>query len=312
MRLSSGRVIGWTNKLAGISERGVMKIAIITDIHHGPQSHTKEAGWDALKVVRDCIWHAGEQGAELLLDLGDRISDTSRETDRQVTSEVAEVFRTFDGPRYHLLGNHDVNNLTVEDSEEILDQSMQSRIVELGEMRLVLWQPGVKLARGVGFPEAAPGLPWLVEALEADERPAIIATHVPLSGHSQVGNYYFERNPEYATYPDHRAVLEAVEGTGKAALWLSGHVHWNTLTNVRGLPHLTVQSVSERFTTYPVGAAAFAMLEIADDRFGIEVHGNDPFQARLPFRKSGDRPWMNPLAPFGGDAAPRPVELKSA
>ncbi len=289
-----------------------MKIAIITDIHHGPQSHTKEAGWDALKVVRDFVRHAGEQGADLVLDLGDRISDTNRETDRQVTAEVAGVLGTFGGPRYHVLGNHDVNNLSVEDSEEILDQSMQSQVVDLGEMRLILWQPGVKITRGVGFPEAASGLPWLVEALEADERPAIIATHVPLSGHSQVGNYYFERNPEYSTYPDNRTVLEAVEATGKAALWLSGHVHWNTLNNVRGLPHVTVQSVSERFTTYPHGAAAFAMLEIADDRFSIDVHGNDPFHARMPFRKSGERPWMTPLAPFVAPPEERQAELQSA
>lgn len=289
-----------------------MKIAIITDIHHGPQSHTKEAGWDALKVMRDFVWHAGEQGADLVLDLGDRISDTTREMDRQVAAEVAEVFRSFGGPRYHVLGNHDVNNLSIADNEEILGQSMQSRAVDLGDIRLLLWQPGVKIERGVGFPEVASGLPWLVEALEADDRPAIIATHVPLSGHSQVGNYYFERNPEYSTYPDHRAVLEAVEATGKAALWLSGHVHWNTLTNVRGLPHLTLQSVSERFTTYPAGAAAFAMLEIADGRFGIKVHGNDPFEARMPFRRSGDRRWMNPMTPFDKVAEQRVAELEGA
>lgn len=289
-----------------------MKIAIITDIHHGPQSHTKEAGWDALKVVRDFVRHAGEQGADVVLDLGDRISDTNRETDRQVSAEVAEVFRGFAGPRYHVLGNHDVNNLGIEDSEEILGQSMQSQVVDLGEARLILWQPGVKLTRGAGFAEAASALPWLVEALDADERPAIIATHVPLSGHSQVGNYYFERNPEYSTYPDNRAVLAAVEATGKAALWLSGHVHWNTLSNVRGLPHVTVQSVSERFTTYPHGAAAFAMLEIGDGSFSIDVHGNDPLQLRMPFRKSGERPWMTPLAPFAASAGERRVELQSA
>ncbi|MDP1732468.1 MAG: metallophosphoesterase [Devosia sp.] len=289
-----------------------MKIAIITDIHHGPQSHTKEAGWDALAVIRDFIWHAGEQRADLVLDLGDRISDTSRDTDRQVTAEVAEVFRTFHGPRYHVLGNHDVSNLTIEDSEEILGQSMQSQVVDLGETRLILWQPGVKITVGVGFPHVVPGLPWLVDALNADERPAIIATHVPLSGHSQIGNYYFESNPQYSTYPDHAVVREAVEATGRAALWLSGHVHWNTVTNVRGVKHLTVQSVSERFTTYPNGAAAFAMLEIADGGFIIDVHGNDPFHARLPFRKSGDRPWMSPLGPFGERAAQRQTERESA
>lgn len=289
-----------------------MKIAIITDIHHGPESHTKEPGWDALAVMRDFIWHAGEQHADLVLDLGDRISDTTREMDRQVTAEVAEVFKNFHGPRYHVLGNHDVNNLSIEDSEEILGQSMQSQVVDLGDLRLILWQPGVKITMGTGFPHAASGLPWLVEALEADERPAIIATHVPLSGHSQVGNYYFEANPQYSTYPDHTAVRAAVEATGKVALWLSGHVHWNTVTNVRGIQHITVQSVSERFTTFPMGAAAFAMLEIADGSFTLDVHGNDPFHARLPFRKSGDRPWMQALGPFSEREAQRQLERESA
>jgi 3',5'-cyclic-AMP phosphodiesterase len=281
-----------------------MKIAIITDIHHGPQSHTKEDGWDALQVMRDFVWHAGEQHADLILDMGDRISDTTREGDRKVAAEVADVFATFGGPRHHILGNHDVANMSVEDNEEVFGRSMQSSVVDLGDIRLILWQPGVKIEFGTGFPHASANLPWLVDALNSDDRPAIIATHVPLSGHQQVGNFYFERNPQYATYPDHVAVREAVEATGKAALWLSGHVHWNTITNVRGLPHVTVQSVSERFTTFPQGAAAFAMLEIADGSFSIDVHGNDPFYTRLPFRKSGERPWMTPMQPFiGADIA---------
>lgn len=289
-----------------------MKIAIIADIHHGPQSHTKEAGWDALRVVRDFVWHAGEQNADLIIDLGDRISDTEREADRRVAAEVAEVFTTFGGPHYHVLGNHDVANMTVSDNEEISRQSMQSQVIDLGDARLLLWQPGVKIEMGVGFPHATADLSWLVEALNTDQRPAIIATHVPLSGHSQIGNYYFERNPQYATYPDHAEVREAVEATGHAAVWISGHVHWNTVTNVRGIQHLTVQSVSERFTTFPHGAGAFAMLTIADGMFTFDVHGNDPFHARLPFRKSGERPWMNPLRPFDEMREREHAELEGA
>ncbi len=289
-----------------------MKIAIITDIHHGPDSHTKAPGWDALAVLRDFIWHAGEQHVDLVLDLGDRISDTSREMDRQVTAEVAEVFKTFHGPHYHVLGNHDVSNLSIADSEEILGQSMQSQVIDLGDIRLILWQPGVKITFGTGFPQAASGLPWLIETLQADERPAIIATHVPLSGHAQTGNYYFEANPQYATYPDHAAVRAAVEATGKVALWLSGHVHWNTVTNVRGISYLTVQSVSERFTTYPAAAAAFAILEIKDGAATLDVLGNDPFHVRLPFRKSGDRPWMQALGPFTERAAQHEQDRESA
>ena len=39
-------------------------------------------------------------------------------------------------------------------------------------------------------------------------------------------------------------------------------------------------------------------MEIRDGQFSIEVFGNDPFQARLPFRRSGDRRWLPPLEPF--------------
>jgi Icc protein len=275
-----------------------MKIAIITDIHHGPQSHTKDASWDALPILRQFVERATNEGADLVLDLGDHISDTTHENDYRVASEVAEIFKTFPGKRVHVIGNHDVENLSVADNEAILGQSMASASHDLGEYRLIAWQPGVKIERGVGFSRAEPELEWLVDALMADERPAIIATHVPLSGHSQIGNYYFQRNSHYSSYPDHGIVRRAVEATGRAALWLSGHVHWNTITNVGNVQHVTIQSVSERFTTAPQTAAAYADVEIKDGQVTVDVFGNDPFHARVPFRKSGDRPWMTPVAPF--------------
>ena len=275
-----------------------MKIAIVTDIHHGPQSHTKANDWNGLPVLERFVAHAEETGADLLLDMGDHISDTNHDADVTAASEVAAVLRTFSGKRVHILGNHDVNNLSIAENEAIFGQSMASSVTDLGDIRLIAWQPGVKITMGVGFPSASDHLAWLVDALNADERPAIIATHVPLSGHSQIGNYYFQRNPQYSTYPDHTAVREAVEATGRAAMWLSGHVHWNTVTNVANVQHITVQSLSERFTTMPMTAAAYADLEIKNGQFTLDVHGNDPFHARLPFRASGERPWVKPMQPF--------------
>ncbi|MCH4547457.1 metallophosphoesterase [Rhizobium changzhiense] len=275
-----------------------MKIAIITDIHHGSLSHTKDPNWDGLPALREFIDRAISEKADLVLDLGDHISDTTHEADHRAMSEVAEIFKAFPGLRVHVLGNHDVANLSIADNEAIFGQSMASSIIDLGDFRLIAWQPSVAATLRVGFPNAADHLDWLIEALNADDRPAVIATHVPLSGHSQIGNYYFQRTPHHSTYPDHTVVREAVEATGKAALWLSGHVHWNTVTNVGNVQHVTIQSLSERFTTAPLTAAAHAILEIEDGQFTVDVYGNDPFHVRLPFRKSGDRPWMAPMPPL--------------
>lgn len=276
-----------------------MKIAIITDIHHGPKSHTKEIGWDGLPAMEAFVEHANAIGADLVLDLGDHISDTDHATDVRAAREVADTLAQFKGPRYHVVGNHDVNNLSIADNEDIFGQSMASQVFDIGPARLILWQPDVHIGLPRGFKPTGDALPWLIETLEADTKPAIIATHVPLSGHSQIGNFYFENNYRYSTYPDHAEVRRAVEATGNAAMWLSGHVHWNTVTPVAGIQHVTIQSMSERFTTAPAAANAFAVLEIADGSAGLTVHGNDPFQARVAFRRSGDQPWLKPMAPFG-------------
>jgi hypothetical protein len=284
-----------------------VKISIITDIHHGPPSpscpYTKDPAWPVLPAVERFIDHAIAEQADVVLDLGDHIADADHDSDWRHASELAAVFSRFPGERVHLLGNHDVINLSVADNEAIFGCPFESRAIELGGLRLIAWQPGVAFdhENGGSFAPVADQLDWLVEALLGDDRPAIIATHVSLSGRSQIGNYYHQRHPHYSSYPDHAKVREAVERTGRAALWLAGHSHWNTLTNVGNVQHITIQSLSERFTTYPMTAAAHATLQIRDGQFTLDVHGNDPFHVRLPFRKSGDRPWLRPLAP----AAPR-------
>lgn len=271
-----------------------MKIAIITDIHHGPQSHTKKLGWNGLQVLERFIDKANANKADLILDLGDHISDSTHENDYRVASEVATAFSRFKGQRIHIMGNHDVANLTVADNEAIFGQTMHSRVVDLGDMRLLAWQPGVKMSHPAGFGPCSAQLNWLLDNLLADERPAIIATHVPLSGHSMIGNFYFQNEAHQSTYPDHTLIREAVEKTGRAALWLSGHVHWSTVHNICGVQHITIQSMSERFTTMPEPAGAHADLEITNGEFSLTVHGEDPFHVRLPFRASGERPWLKP------------------
>lgn len=272
-----------------------LKIAVITDIHHGPTSHTKAVGWQGLPVVERFVDHALATKADLILDLGDHISDVDRDQDRKHMAEVASVFSRFDGPRFHLLGNHDVVNLSVEDNEEIFGMSFACREVDLGDFRLITWQPGVAFSEKSGFAPTGAHLEWLVDTLSAGAAPAIIATHVPVSGQSQVGNYYFENRPHLATYPDHKTIREAVERTGKAALWLSGHIHRNTITAIRGIQHVTIQSMSEHATTLPDAAEAYADVEVGSHETFIRISGRDSFEVRVPTSASASRLHLPPM-----------------
>ena len=214
-----------------------MRIAIISDIHF---SGAKAGQFDVRSVVEEFVEWANRIDADLIL--GDRIDDIDHATDLANASAVARIFEGFKGPRVHLLGNHDVVNLTGDDHRTLFGRLPGHQAFDFGELRVLAWEPSVLLDRKFGFPPAGQDLGWLIEALQSDERPATIISHIPVSGATMTGNYYFENNSDFATYPDHVNIRRAVEGTGSAALWLSGHVHWNSNSNVAGIRHLTVQT----------------------------------------------------------------------
>lgn len=268
-----------------------MKLAIISDIHHAPPGLD---GFDVRAIVDAFVSKAIEDRAEVLIDLGDRIDDIDRETDLRLAIDLADIFKRFSGPRVHLRGNHDVVNLTDADHERLFGRRPGHGVMDLDTCRLLWWEPSVRFNRKAGFPPTAGELGWLTATLGADSRPAIVATHIPLSGASMTGNYYFENNAAFATYPDAATARSAVAATGKAALWLSGHVHWNSFAIINNIPHVTIQSASERFTTMPDPAGASAQLEIADHWAKLEVFGRDPLRVEFPFGRSGDRPWPEP------------------
>ena len=90
-----------------------------------------------------------------------------------------------------------------------------------------------------------------------------------------------------------RAVLRAAQ---VPVMWLSGHVHWNTVTVADGIPHFTMQSLTESFTTSPEPAAAWALLQL-DDAIDLRVFGRDPFAITLD-AASTQRRWLTPLPEF--------------
>jgi Icc protein len=268
-----------------------VKIAIISDIHF---AGAPPGAFDVRPVVDAFVAWATNLKADLLLDLGDRIDDLDRPADLANATELAGIFERFRGPRVHLLGNHDVVNLTGEDHRSLFGCLPGHQAIDLGDFRVLAWEPSVLLNRKLGFPATGQELDWLTDTLMSDDRPAIIVSHIPVSGAAMTGNYYFENNADFATYPDHAEIRHAVEQTGRAALWLSGHVHWNSTTNVAGIRHLTVQSVSETYTTTPEPACTYALLEIENSTARFEVFGRDPMALTMPFVASGSRPWPTP------------------
>jgi Icc protein len=280
--------LGWYRDLTKMPP---LRLVVVGDIHHGQPTRTV-AGDQALGLLEQVVTHLnglppGER-PQLLVDLGDRITDQDWDRDRELQAEVAAVFAQCVVPRAHLLGNHDVATLSVSENEEILGQSLASASLDREGWHLVFWRANpVMTARGFSF---APGdLEWLEADLAASTLPTVVFTHAPFSGASLHGNYYFSLFPQIGGYADGHLAREVIERHA-VAICLAGHVHWTSLSTQGGSHYLTVQSLSETFSTHPHPAGAWASLTL-DARTELLVHGRERVRLDLPARQRGQS-WL--------------------
>ncbi len=274
-----------------------IRLAVVADIHHGADTYTKR-GSSALGLLRDFVAFANAQKVDAVIDLGDRISDVDPDADRALAAEVATVFERLEMPRHHVDGNHDRDNLTAGENAAILGSTPGSAVVPLGAWDLVVWRADPFIHRGParrGFVLPETDFLWLERTAREATRPLMIVSHVPVSPASQAGNYYFERHPESAAYPEAPRVRTALARARVPVACLSGHVHWNTVAQVDGIPYLTQQSLTETFTTAGEPAASWSVVTLGET-LHWQVMGADPLETTLAPRAER---WVPSLLSLG-------------
>jgi predicted phosphodiesterase len=281
-----------------------LRVALIADIHHGEDSGTK-LGTAALPLLARFREFVAEAGPDLVIELGDRINDVDPETDRRLTRDVVQAFAPMNTRRAHLLGNHDNHALARAEAEAAMGVSFASWSCDIEGHHFVFWNAETCLLGRDGFELPEADLAWLAEDLACTDMPTIVSTHVPLDSGSMIGNYYFEsRYRGFAHYRNGDRAREILERSGKVVLCLAGHAHWNALNTIDGIPYVTVQSLTESFTTPGRACGAFGLLEI-DEAIDISILGLDPVRLRLPLRRLGSH-WHSPTRDF---APPLPAPI---
>lgn len=272
-----------------------LKLAVVTDIHHGEEKLSKK-GQASLPLLAELATTLEDWRPDLVVDLGDRINDIDGDQDDVLMAEVAAAFAGISAPRVHLIGNHDLNHLNVADNARIMGHDMASQSRDIDGWHLVFWQANVELAVPEGFHRMQADLDWLAADLAASNLPSVIFSHLPLDGASLLGNYWFENNPRYGG-PEYVAeVREILENAGNVVLCVAGHTHRNHVSTIDGIHYLTVQSLSDSYTTQDRAAGAWASIELGEDVYW-RTHGDDRIEFRRPLRGLNEH-WLTPLPPF--------------
>lgn len=215
-------------------------------------------------------------GVDLLVDLGDRLTDETPELDMRRLRALGAIFDSNGLRREHLRGNHD--RLSRSHHESLLGSSTSNRNVVVAGWNLVFLDTYDGSIEGH---LSSSTLDWLSATLGSTPHPSIVFSHQPLDGRPLIGNEVFEVTFAAHAHPKgHREARTIICRSGTVRLVLSGHAHWNNVVYVDGVPYVTVQSlVALTSSGDPTGA--YTVVDLEATAQGIRVFGRQPFQVHL-------------------------------
>ncbi len=259
----------------------VLRIGLIADIHLGPDRETR-LGTVAPQLLEAFLEDMRRFDPAFIVDLGDRIMEVDAPTDRDHTTLVREVLGWARIPVHHLLGNHDVAHLPKAELLGLLDLTFPYRSVVADGYRCLFLDSTDPVVGEYGGHISDAQLAWLEADLAANRRPTIVFCHHALDDQPIERNPLFREHPGWAMVENRLAVRRILAQSGRVAVVVTGHAHWNHTSIVDGIPYFTIQGLVETWTTGGTAAGAYGKLSVGPGaRAHLTVEGRDPLKVDL-------------------------------
>jgi 3',5'-cyclic AMP phosphodiesterase CpdA len=239
-----------------------LRIGIFADLH----AHDTDSPLDRFLMVdwaerlQACVDAMNAWPADLMIELGDFINGRfvlgaelgDPERIPAILSAVDAVYAAFDGPRYYVLGNHDVGDLTKAEFLEHVGAEATTSSFDVGGVHVVLLDAqyredgsdrGREFWYMTGFiPEHV--LDWLRDDLASSELPTIVCLHQRLDLEFEIRH----GGPEVL---NHEEVRELLVGDGDVIAVFQGHDHGGGYSYVDGIHYVTFTALIGRIGGKP-------------------------------------------------------------
>lgn len=280
---------------------------MVTDCHYADAAPVGTRFYrESLGKLSECVDRMNAEGVDFLIELGD-FKDQNRpaveaKTLRHLQS-IEGVFRRFQGPRYHVLGNHDMDSISkqqflsrVENTGISAGRSYYS--FDAGGLHFIVLDANYRLDASdydhgnfdwtnANIP--AHELDWLQRDLAAGSGGVVVFVHQRLDGTGTV----FVKNASQV-----RQILQA---SGRVLAVFQGHDHEGDYRQLDGIPYYTLKAVVEGSGS---DNSSYALVEVRPDR-SIGVTGyHRASSMQRPHATTGRQPSSKaePLA-----MPPRPI-----
>jgi 3',5'-cyclic AMP phosphodiesterase CpdA len=261
-------------------------IGIVTDLHFGPEARyggkLRKLTHLAGPLARAFVARMNELGPAFIVNLGDDIEDESREADLARYGECQAILREAQAPLVNVAGNHDSIHLNRDDLSRFWQRSgpLYYSFDERGWHFVVLHTLERKDV-DVSIPERQ--LEWLRADLARTGAPTIVLMHHSASEQSLDDSRWWPGRSHLALVRERVELRRILEESGRVRGVFNGHLHWNHLDVIHGIPYVTVQSLTENLDDDGPGrpAAAHAVVRLNDRGMMVRVRGNDPARYQI-------------------------------
>jgi len=267
------------------------RFGLVTDVHYGdaPPKNTRYFG-ESIAKLREAVDRFDNAHVWFLAELGDLLMDASPDVSEArllgLLNTIEREIRSFDGPTYHVLGNHDLDNLS---KAQVLSCLTNTGIIPgrsyysfpTGGVRFLVldaefladgrsYDHGNYDYRDINVPP--PELEWLRFELGATSGPVIVFIHQRLDG---------DGNVQVVNRAEVRAILE---NSGRVLAVFQGHDHKGAYSFINGIHYYTLKALVEGS-----GAEhnAYAIVDVSAD-LDLTVTGyRRAVSMTLPYRAAG-------------------------
>jgi hypothetical protein len=198
---------------------------LISDVHQDVMP-------DGVERIRAFVDAMTKAKPDFILQLGDFCQP------KPANRKFLDAWNSFAGPRYHVLGNHDMDGgFTSTQTCAFLGSPAPYYAFTAGPIRGVVLNGNEPGGKATGYKRfiGAEQLAWLERELARSDRPAVIFIHQPMDD-ANGGSIGLENSAAV------RAVIE--KASSKVAAVFSGHFHLDYHRVVNGIHHLQINSAS--------------------------------------------------------------------
>ncbi len=231
------------------SKKKSVRFGVLTDSHYADRDPSGTRYYrQSLSKMKDAITILNQEKVDFIIHLGDfkdeHPSKVESDTIRFLQT-IESQFARFNGPRYHCIGNHDLDSISKEQFQSnvtntgISPTSTYFSFDHNGFHFIVLdpnfHQDGRPHHKG-DFPWYDANLPkeqwnWFLSDLAKTKFPTMVFSHFPL--------YHFVKEAAVFHLANYERAQRIMEQSGRVVACFHGHTHEENYTEVNGIHYCT-------------------------------------------------------------------------